>query len=120
MKALAAVILLAGVMANNVWKLAPTESQAYVFHASLALFALVLLGVIGLAAWSRWVWPVVALIGGFMLQIAGCSLAYLYSPWVVSPGDELCSAGLHAPIGMIGLWATAVIAMILRGQHGKS
>lgn len=120
MKALAALLLVAGVAANNVWKLAPADSQAYVFHASLALFALVLLVVIGLAAWSRWVWPVVALLGGFMLQIAGCSIAYLYSPWVINPGDELCSSGLHAPIGMVGLWATVVIALLLRGQHGKS
>jgi hypothetical protein len=112
---LAALLLLIAVMKSTAWQLSPTDAQAHVWNASGALAIAMLLSLLALTYMSAEVWLVVALVSGIELQTAACSFWYLASPWVVKPGDELCSAGLHFPVGLVLLWAFIVAAMCLRG-----
>ena len=117
---LAFLLLVNAVLSNNLWKRFPDDSQAYVWHASLGISGAVTLAVIGLAFGSAEVWLAVALAAGFYLQAAGCSIWFLLDPWPLKPGDELCSSGLHFPLGLVGLWASVCVVLFLRGRYGKS
>lgn len=113
-------LLLAGLIHNNAWKWAPVEHKAMVWNISGALLPALLLVVIALA-WGHWAVTLVCLLLiGFALQVAGCSIAFMVRPWPVNPEDELCSAGIHAPLGLVGLWAASLVAQYVyaRGRHG--
>ena len=113
---LAFLLLLNAVISNNLWKRFPEDSQAYVWHASLGISGALTLAVIGLVFGSSEVWLVVAMAAGFYLQSAMCSIWFLFEPWQINPGDELCSSGLQFPLGLIGLWASVCVVLYLRGR----
>lgn len=101
---------------TTAWKVAPAADQAYVWNASGAIAAALFLGLLGLVFMSAEVWLVVALAAGIELQTAACSIWFLHSPYVIKPGEELCSAGLQFPVGLVLLWCYACVAMHLRGR----
>lgn len=113
-------LLLGGLLHNNAWKWAPPEHAAMVWNATGALLPAALLAVIALV-WAHWAVTLVCLLLiGFSLQVVGCSVAFIVSPWPVRPEDELCSSRLHAPLGLVGLWAASLVAQYVytRGKHG--
>lgn len=105
----AVALLLVGGLAQFGWHHAPAAAQADVWNASQALLVLVLLAMVVNAYRSAWTWAAAALLGAWQLLTAGCSLAYLWKPWPVEPGQEQCSAALNVPLGAIGGWLLVLL-----------
>lgn len=55
-------------------------------------------------------WPVKGWAIGEELLVAGCTSAWMVSPWDVSGADEMCSARVDLKLGAIGL---AVMALAI-------
>lgn len=106
-------MLLLGAVAHFAWKWAPPEAQADVWNASQALLVLALLT--ATAVHHPRLRAVCALLACGQALTAGCSIAWLAQPWEVLPGQAQCTALLDAPLGTIGLWLTAMMA--LRVSH---
>ena len=103
------------IVCHYLWKRFPAEMQADIWNISMAVYSMLVTIAAGLVFRSRLVWLAVALSSGYFLQVAGCSAAYLISPWDVGPGEEQCSAGLHFPLGTLGL----AVAMIVLSKITK-
>jgi hypothetical protein len=116
----AIVLLLVGLAWNNVWKWVPPQHGGRVFVAGSGLFIAFLLGAHALRS-SRPVQVVAVLLIGFAAQVFGCNLWFILDPWVIKPGDELCSSRLGFPVGLVGLWvATMVLQYVyMRGDHER-
>jgi hypothetical protein len=108
---LALGLLTGGMLGNYLWQWVPTDAQGDVAAASQALLIVGLLALVALAWQSFEVFAAAGLIAVYELQVAGCSIAYLFHPWPVRPGDEQCSALLGLPLGLIG----ALIGLYLAG-----
>lgn len=107
---LAAVLLSTGTTAQFAWRFVPTEHQADAWNISQATFVLALLGIVAATYRDPLVWRVCALAGAWQLLTAGCSLAYIVSPWAVLPGQGQCAAGLKLPLGIVSSWLAGVVA----------
>jgi hypothetical protein len=103
-------------MKSTAWQLVPASIQPYVWNAVGSLVIAMLLVLLALVFNSMETWLVVALTAGVELQTATCSIWFIFSPWVIRPGDELCSAGLQFPVGLVLLWFFVCAAMYLRGR----
>lgn len=108
--ALACWLLVLGVAAHFAWHAAPADLQGQAWNASNAVQQLVLLALLANAYRQRWVWVVCALLGVWQGMVAGCSLAWMVSPWPVLPNQAQCSAALDAPLGLLGLWIASILA----------
>lgn len=107
----AALLLLLGALAHYGWKHAPAHAQADVWNAGQALLIIVLLGVLAATQRSAHLRLVCALLACGQALAAGCSLAWLWRSWPVLPGQAQCSAALDLPLGLIGLWLLALVAL---------
>lgn len=105
----ALALLFVGLAWNNAWKWVPLQHQGDAFAASCGAFIAFLLACIG---WRRpWQIRIVCvLLAGFALQVFGCHTWFIFDPWPIEPGDETCSARLHFPLGLAGLWAASMVA----------
>jgi hypothetical protein len=116
-------LLLVGGVAQYAWKHVPPEHQADVWNVCQAVVILTLLALVLNAYRSVWVLASVALVGSWQAMTVGCSLAWLYRPWPISPGQEQCSARLDIPLGAIGLWLLLLLAAAMSqragGEHGE-
>jgi hypothetical protein len=116
-------LLLVGGVAQYAWKHVPPEHQADVWNVCQAMLILLLLALVVNAYRSGWVLASVALVGVWQAMTVGCSLAWLYQPWPISPGDEQCSARFGIPLGAVGLWLLLLLAAAMSqrtgGEHGK-
>jgi hypothetical protein len=110
---LAAGLLTAGIVHNTAHRYVPEDARGFVWNITGALLLAGLLLIVATQARSTAVWLVVALLVGHALQVAGCSVAYLWEPWPIVPGDDLCSDGLSVPLGTLGLVGVA----LLQGAH---
>lgn len=118
----ALALLVAGVAAQFLWHAAPVDLQADAWNASTAALALVLIGFLALAYPARAVREVLALLAGWQIMTAGCSLAYIVSPFVVQEGDGQCSAALNLPLGAISGLLAILLAWRLyewKDPHGR-
>lgn len=106
----ASLLLVFGAAHYVVWKLVSVPLQGHVYTATGALAMVVALVVIGLVFASPEVLLVVALLGGFALQVVVCNAWFIVSPWPTQPGSALCSSGLHFPVGLVGLWCLLYVA----------
>jgi len=110
---LAFVLLLAGLLHNNLYKHASAPLAGRVFvvtgHLLIALLVAVLCWVAHKQK-ARSVVLVCLLIAGYTLQVAGCNLWWMIEPWPVVPGGELCSDRLGLPLGLVGLAAACMVA----------
>jgi hypothetical protein len=52
------------------------------------------------------------------LMVAGCSVAYIVSPWNVEPGQAQCSALLQFDLGRIGVLAMAFLVALAVKSYG--
>jgi hypothetical protein len=106
----AVALLLAGAGLHYGWALVPVEHQAQVWNAAGAVVRAGLLMAVVWHVRSRWV---LALAVWWLCEeamVAGCSLAYILSPWEVLPGQAQCSALLQHDLGVYGLLAVALLA----------
>jgi len=117
----AAALLLLGALAHYGWKWVPPHAQADVWNASQALLLLALLGMLAATQRHPHLRLVCALLASGQVLAAGCSLAWLWQPWPVLPGQGQCSAALDVPLALIGLWLVALVALHINprkdGRH---
>jgi hypothetical protein len=52
------------------------------------------------------------------LMVAGCSLAFIASPWVVEAGQAQCSALLQFDLGRVGLLIAACLLWLSVKSYG--
>jgi hypothetical protein len=117
----AALLLGVWYFAHYLWQWAPEEHQGTVFNISRSAASLVLLGIIVLAFQSKPVFLAAAGVAGEEVQVVACGTWWLFDPWPIKPGDELCSSGLGVPLGSIGLVLIGMLACyLLRGGHAAS
>lgn len=117
---LAAMLLLVWASVHYLYAFAPSEQQGAVFNIFRSAGSLVLLGALFIAVPSRAAAPIVAGLAAEEAQVVGCGVWWLIDPWIVKPGDELCSSGLGIPLGAIGLALLGVAAYWLKGRHARS
>ena len=110
--ALAALLLVVGVMKNNAHKWVDDDLKPWVWNASGGAYEILLLIVVAIVVGSLLVTIVALLLASFSLQVAGCSIWYMLDPWPLN-GDELCSSKLHAPLGLLGLALVMLLAGVL-------
>ena len=113
----ALLLLVVGLSKTTVWKLAPVASQSMVWNISGSLAQIVVLLLLGLIYQSRAVWLVIAVTAGLELQTAACSVLFLVHPWVRQPDDELCSSGLHFPVGLLSAWVAIIVLTYIRSNR---
>ena len=106
-KATALALLLAGCAASYGWQFVPAQYVGAAWYISQSLWQVALLALLAVVYRSLSVVLVCALLAVFSLMVAGCEAAFLVKPWPMNPGDELCSARLNYPLGLLG----AVIAL---------
>jgi len=112
---LAVCLLAGGVAHNTLHRYVDEESRGLVWNITGAIFLAGLLLVIAVQARSTAVWLAVALLVGHALQVAGCSAAYWWQPWPLTPGGDLCSDGLSLPLGTLGIVGAALVQGTHRG-----
>lgn len=115
MKAAAALIFV-WFVAHYLWMWAPIQHQGAAFNIARSAASLVLVGMVALAIPSRLVLVPAAGIAAEEAQVIGCGTWWLIDPWVIKPGDELCSSGFGIPLGAIGLSLLGVTAYWLKGR----
>lgn len=115
----ASLLLLLGTLHSQAHKLVEWKARGQVFNVTGAILMLVMLGLVANAYRSRAVLLVCALGFGYFAQVLGCSAAWLWRPWPVTPGGELCSDGLGLPLGAVGLVAIYLAAVYMIGLRDK-
>ena len=107
-------LLALGVACHYSWALVPVEHAAQWWNMSGALTRSALVLALLWHVRDRWA----LLVGAWWLaeeaMVAGCSIAYMVSPWVVPAGEAQCSALLQFDIGRLGL---ACVALILAARR---
>jgi hypothetical protein len=101
------------------WALVPVEHQAQVWNLSGSLARLVLLGAVIWCVRRRFVLLVGAWWAAEELMVAGCSLLFIWRPWVIQPGDAQCYALLQFDIGKAGLLAIVLLLAIVSTLTGS-
>lgn len=105
-------MLLAGMFLSYAWQWVPDEMQGLVNNICAAVFALLLL-LLAAMVFPSWEIRVVAgLLGVFKAMVVACDTWYIVAPWIVKPGQAMCSARFNMPLGIIGL----VLGVILAGE----
>lgn len=118
-RSVAMTLLLVGGLAQFAWRHVDPEAQADVWNASQALLVLLLLALTVNAYRSAWVTAAAALLGCWQMLTAGCSMAWLWKPWTVHPGQEQCSAALNVPLGAVGAWLLLLLAAGLGMENSR-
>ena len=104
-------LLLIGAARHYLWPHFPPELQGMASKGLGAVAILVLLAVV----WFKsdrskamglillwWAWE--------ETQVAMCSVAYMFSPWAVEPGQGICHALTGLDLGAFGVLFVAVLA----------
>lgn len=107
-----AALIALGVLVHYGWSWAPVEHQSQVWNALGAFARACLLVVVAWKLKSRLAAFVAAWWLCEELMVAGCSVAFIFSPWVVEQGHAQCSALLQFDIGRIGVFTVAVLMAI--------
>ena len=110
-------LLALGVALHYGWAAFPAEHQAQAWNVLGALTRAALLLALVWHVRQRWTLLVAAWWLAEETLVAGCSLAYIVSPWPVNPGEAQCSALLQFDIGRVGL---ACIALLLLLRNSKT
>lgn len=118
-RAVAVALLLVGGLAQFAWHHVDHAAQADVWNASQALLALTLLALVVNAYRSVWTAASASLLGCWQLLTVGCSLAWLWKPWPVQPGQEQCSAAMNVPLGAVGAWMLLLLAAGLGMENSR-
>ena len=116
-KTTALALLLIGCAAAYCWQFVPAQYVGAAWYISQSLWQVLLLALLACIYRSRAVVLVCALLAAFSLMVVGCEVAYIVKPWAMTPGDELCSARLNYPLGLLGaVIALGLVLSIIREQ----
>lgn len=116
-KATALALLVIGCAAAYGWQMVPEQHLGAAWYISQSLWQVMLLALLAVVYRSRAMVRVCALLSVFSIMVAGCETAYLIKPWAIKPGDELCSARLNYPLGLLGaVIALGLVLSIIREQ----
>jgi hypothetical protein len=105
-------LLALGVALHYGWAAFPAEHQAQAWNVLGALTRAALLLALVWHVRNRWALLVAAWWLAEEAMVVGCSLAFMFSPWVVAPGEAQCSALLQFDIGRVGLACIALLLML--------
>jgi len=111
---LAALLLLLASTHELFWRFFPPENQAEIWQITGGLSRACLVFVIGLFAGSRLVWFVVSFAAGLDLQVAWCAGLYIYSPWEIKPGQDVCTSRYEIPFALLFCWFALALAQTIR------
>ena len=118
---LALWLLALGVTAQFAWYGAPAFYQGRVWNASEGQLVVVLCALVANAYRQPSMVMVCALVAAWHVMSAGCSLAWVWYPFIVQEGQAQCSAALDAPLGAIsGFVAICLAWRIYEGRKGKN
>jgi len=107
---IAALLLLLASAHEFLWQLYPLDMQGDVRAITQWPLIAVLAGLLAMMARSPFLKAACAAVALMCTTTAGCSAAWLISPWAVSPGDEQCSAQWGFPMLLVsGLAAVLVL-----------
>lgn len=90
------------------WGLLPDALRGHAYNISGAVFIMALLVTVGMLAKSTPIWIAAAVLIGHSAQVLGCSALFMWRPWPILPGDDLCSEGLAGPLAVLGVAITAL------------
>lgn len=103
------------------WKAAPEWAQADVWNAGLAIFIMLLLGLLAVTYWR---FRALVLVCCYMMLLwaltAGCSFLWLYEPWVVLPGQDQCDARFRFPLSVMGVFIGLMVLVSIRSARGSN
>ena len=108
MRTFAVALLCAGIVHNVAHRYVPEDARGYVWNVTGALLTMGLLLTVAVLSRHWAVWLVVALLAGHALQVAGCSVAYLWQPWPLLDDGDLCSDSMALPLAALGIVAVAL------------
>ena len=109
----AVLLLVAGVLRHQVWEHVAPDQQARVWNMLGAVAIIVLLWMVVRAEKSALA-SIVAFWWAYEeTLVAGCSGWHLLDPWIVGPGQELCSSRVGFKLGSITLLALGWISATL-------
>jgi hypothetical protein len=114
----AAVLLMVWYAVHYAYGWAPPEHRGVVFNIMRSAGSLVLISIVVLALPTRLIALAGAGMAGEELQVVGCGTWWLFDPWVVREGEDLCSEGLGIPLGSIGLVLIGMFAAHLWNRMG--
>ena len=106
------LLLLGGLRHYGIY-LVPLEHRAQAWNAAGALCIVALLLAAVWRVRSRLVQAIIAWWIAEEAMVAGCSMWFIYRPWVVSPSDDQCSALIDFDLGRIGLLAITILILLL-------
>jgi hypothetical protein len=113
----ALALLLLGAGLHYGWALVPVQHMAQVWNACGAFARAVLLLAL---VWHVRSWLVLAVVAWWLseeIQVAGCSVAFIFWPWHVEPGRAQCSSLLQLDLGLMGLVAITGLALAIAVKH---
>lgn len=113
---LPAYLLVLMVTRHNIWGLVAADEQARVWNMLGATSMIGLLAVVWARCFSAAPAAVTAVCAWWAYEemlVAGCSAWHLADPWVLGPGQELCSSRLGFRLGMFSLVAIGFLAAAL-------
>jgi hypothetical protein len=121
-KLLALILLLVGLCTRFGWMWAPIALQADVWNVSGAVYTALLLGLLAAVFHrSEEMGLVLAYLICLQLVTAGCSIAWLASPWTLVPGKAECDGAFNTPIAMLGLYTGLMVSLAVRSSsRGKN
>ena len=99
-----------GVALHYGWNLVPPEHQAQAWNAAGAVVRAALVSAL---LWrTRYAVPVVAWWVAEELLVAGCSLAYIASPWPIGDGEAQCQPLFPLDLGRLGILLAALVLAV--------
>lgn len=108
-----ALLLIGAWVTFYAYELAPSRLWAELWNIGGSLGRLLLLGLLVLAYRSA---PVTAAALWWVvedLQVVGCGIWWLVSPWSMEAGENQCSALIGVPLSLAGLSLGAVLAWVV-------
>jgi len=104
-------LLAGGAVLHMGYAVAPLDAQPMAWNALGALARLLLMLAVVCPVSSPAVGAVVAWLAAEELQVIVCNTAFAFRPWVIAPGQEMCSSMIgqdiskYAAVAVIGLLA---------------
>jgi uncharacterized membrane protein len=106
--------LLAGGAALHMgYGLFPADQQALAWNALGAAARLALLAMLVYPVKTLYMGAVVAWLAAEELQVIVCNSAFMFKPWHVGPGQDVCSAWVRTDIGKLTAVSVALLLATL-------
>lgn len=110
---LCAALLLIGGWRHYGWGLFDVPMRALASKASGAAAICCLLLIVWRSTGTRWMAPILLWWAWEELQVVLCSTWFIFEPWLVKPGEAMCSSKIGFDLGALGILIVAVLAFRL-------